>query len=543
MVSSRSIFAAFFLSPLVFGRVVQLPSLVVPNGYQHNLGDVKKLFVTSYQSYHDHAFKHDDLLPLTNSSSDGRNGWGATIVDGMDTMFIMGLDDYFNEAITFASAIDFSKSQTSDTVSVFETTIRYLGGLLSAYEISGQKFPTLCDKAKEVADKMTAAWVGNNSVPFGQVDFSTNTPTVATSNIAEAGTLTLEWAVLSKYVGDDKYRLLAEKSVRHIAQGVSLPAQGINPTGGTPVGGYVTWGGGSDSYFEYLIKYARLNNTADNLFADTWRTAVDSSITTLLKTSTSASGIHTYLADYDDSKQIRHVGSHLACFSGGNWLLGGLLLNNDTVVKVGLEIIDGCWNTYASTATGIGPEVFAFTSPDGSYTGDSSPTADQLTFNSEHGFYITVSDYILRPEVLESNFYAWRATGDTKYLDRAASAIESFNQYLSVNGAFAGLDDVNSKNSTRINTMESFWFAEVLKYLYLTFDDPSRFSLDNYVFNTEAHPFKVPPAKDQYGSVPTPIPVQPVKPFVVNAGSLPIVSAIPQLVGQGLQTLNDILHL
>lgn len=119
-----------------------------------------------------------------------------------------------------------------------------------------------------------------------------------------------------------------------------------------------------------------------------------------------------------------------------------------------------------SCRTGIGPEVFAFTSPDGTYTGASSvPTADQLAFNSEHGFYITASDYILRPEVLESNFYAWRATGDTKYLDRAASAIQSFNQYLTVNGAYAGIDDVNSKNSTRIDDMESFWFAEVLKYL------------------------------------------------------------------------------
>jgi mannosyl-oligosaccharide alpha-1,2-mannosidase len=117
------------------------------------------------------------------------------------------------------------------------------------------------------------------------------------------------------------------------------------------------------------------------------------------------------------------------------------------------------------TSTGIGPEVFAFTSSDGLYTGGSAPTADQLTFNSLHGFYITASDYILRPEVLESNFYAWRVTGNPKYLDRAVSAVKSFNQYLSVNGAFAGLDDVNSKTSTRINTMESFWFGEVLKYL------------------------------------------------------------------------------
>jgi mannosyl-oligosaccharide alpha-1,2-mannosidase len=163
--------------------------------------------------------------------------------------------------------------------------------------------------------------------------------------------------------------------------------------------------------------------------------------------------------------------------------IGGRLLNNDTIVQVGLDLVDACWNTYASTAyvpfyrsavhmtnsiscrTGIGPEVFAFTSSDGSYTGDTAPSAAQLQFNAENGFYITASDYILRPEVLESNFYAWRVTGNTKYLDRAVNAVKSFNQYLSTNGAFAGLDDVNSKTSTRIDTMESFWFGEVLKYL------------------------------------------------------------------------------
>lgn len=49
---------------------------------------------------------------------------------------------------------------------------------------------------------------------------------------------------------------------------------------------YQTWGGGSDSYFEYLIKYPRLKSSADPLYADAWRTAVDSSIRTLLKAST-----------------------------------------------------------------------------------------------------------------------------------------------------------------------------------------------------------------------------------------------------------------
>lgn len=115
--------------------------------------------------------------------------------------------------------------------------------------------------------------------------------------------------------------------------------------------------------------------------------------------------------------------------------------------------------------TGIGPEAFAFISSDGNFTGGSLPTASQLAFYEKHGYYITSQPYILRPEVLESNFYAYRATGDPKYLDRAASAVESFNKFLSVPNGFAGLNDVNNAMSTKIDDMESFWFAEVLKYL------------------------------------------------------------------------------
>ena len=65
---------------------------------------------------------------------------------------------------------------------------------------------------------------------------------------------------------------------------------------------------------------------------------------------TSTTGNFVYLADFDDNRQIRHIGSHLACFHGGNWLLGGKLLNNQTIVDIALELVDACWNTYASTA-------------------------------------------------------------------------------------------------------------------------------------------------------------------------------------------------
>lgn len=509
---------------------VQKAGLKLPEDASIHRDAVKEIFQESYAAYKKFAFGHDDLSPVSESFSDGRNGWGASIVDAMSTMKIMGLNDLFSEAVNFSHHIDFSQSQTSDTVSVFESTIRYVGGLLSAYELGGKKDAVLVAKAKQLADKLSKGWIlQNQTIPFGFIDFSDDEPVISTSNIAEAGTLTLEWETLSKYTGNQTYAQLTEGAVRHIANLPAplpgLAAQGIDPTTGGFVGGYVTWGGGSDSYFEYLIKHARLSNTDDPLFVETWSTAVDSSIQHLLRTSTV--GNHVYLADFDDSRTIRHVGSHLACFYGGNWLFGGKLLNNQTIVDIALQLVDACWNTYASTATGIGPETFAFISNDGNFTGGSTISADQLSFYQQHGFYITGSDYIQRPEVLESNFYAWRATGDTKYLDRAASAIKSFNTFLPTTVAFAGINDVNNKNSSKIDDMESFWFAEVLKYLYLTFDDPNHISLDTYVFNTEAHPFEAPKAKDVYGNGELKTSTEP---FVLTQGPpLPQISPNPNL--------------
>ena len=71
--------------------------------------------------------------------------------------------------------------------------------------------------------------------------------------------------------------------------------------------------------------------------------------------------------------------------------------------------------------------------------------------------------------MLESNFYAWRATGDIKYYERALSAAQSMNKFLKVNNAFAGIDDVRVTNSPFIDDTESFFYAEVLKYLLVAF--------------------------------------------------------------------------
>jgi mannosyl-oligosaccharide alpha-1,2-mannosidase len=58
-----------------------------------------------------------------------RNGWGASAVDAFSTACVMQIPDIVNTILEFIPTIDFD--QTSDQVSLFETTIRYIGGLVS----------------------------------------------------------------------------------------------------------------------------------------------------------------------------------------------------------------------------------------------------------------------------------------------------------------------------------------------------------------------------------------------------------------------------
>ncbi|KDN45181.1 hypothetical protein RSAG8_05096, partial [Rhizoctonia solani AG-8 WAC10335] len=483
---------------------IQKPDLELPSEAAAKRQDAIDLFTGAYADYKKYAWGHDSLAPLSKTFIDDRNGWGATIVDAMSTMKMMGLEDLFTEAVNFSSKIDFNRSKTSDKVSLFETTIRYLGGLISAYELGGKKNQALIDRAREVGNKLSNGWQGTNDFPYNNLDFTTDIPAIESSGIAVAGTLVLEWAKLSDYTGNITYRQLAEKSMRRIGARPSplpgLPAQGINPSTGEPEGDYITWGGGSDSYFEYLIKYGRLSNNASPEWTSRWLTAVDSSIRYLAQTAVNTSVPDLlYLGDYTN-KRVRHISSHLACFHGGNWIMGGRLTGNDTIVQYGLRLTDACWNSYEKTGTGIGPEVFAYVGPDGSSTGGNAPSPRDLEFYQKNGFYVYngYAYYDLRPEVLESNFYAWRATGDIKYFNRAVAGLESIKKYCRPGVGVAGIGDVRSTNSGYIDHTESFFFAEVIKYIYLTFDEPNKFSLDQYVFNTEAHPFETPAPLESY---------------------------------------------
>jgi mannosyl-oligosaccharide alpha-1,2-mannosidase len=160
----------------------------------------------------------------------------------------------------------------------------------------------------------------------------------------------------------------------------------------------------------------------------------------------------------------------VACFNGGNFILGGLVLKEQKYIDFGIALVTGCEDTYANTLTGIGPEVFRWVTNTtaANDTTNPGPSSDEEAFYKKAGFYITDGAYILRPEVIESFYYAYRATGNQTYRDWAWNGFVAVNATCRVGSGFAELQNVNAANGGGFNDFQdSFLFAEVLKYSYL----------------------------------------------------------------------------
>lgn len=196
----------------------------------------------------------------------------------------------------------------------------------------------------------------------------------------------------------------------------------------------------------------------------------------------------------------------MACFSGGNFILGGLVLKEQRFIDFGLDLAEGCRQTYAHTDTGIGPELFQWqdnNTPEDAINNEGPPD-DQAEFYEETGFWITNPKYMLRPEVIESYYYSYRATGDPMYREWVWEAFVHINATCSVGSGISAIEDVNPEDGEIKYTdfQESFFFAEVMKYVYLTLSDDSDVQVKQdgknlFVLNTEAHPIQVydgPPA-------------------------------------------------
>ena len=170
---------------------------------------IKRAMTRSWDAYATLAMGHDEVRPVSGRHHDPFCGWGATLVDSLDTLQIMGLDAEYREALARLERIDFAHTR-SRSIPLFETVIRYLGGLLGAYDISGGKDTILLDKAKDLGDMLMGAFDTHNRMPLLRYDWRPQAQRYGlraseNSCLAELGTLSLEFTRLAQLTGNHSY--------------------------------------------------------------------------------------------------------------------------------------------------------------------------------------------------------------------------------------------------------------------------------------------------------------------------------------------------
>ncbi|KOS22701.1 putative mannosyl-oligosaccharide alpha-1 [Escovopsis weberi] len=422
-----------------------------------------------------------------------------------------------NTILKFVPSINFNTTAVANQgVSVFETTIRYLGGLIASYDLLTGPFATLgvdpdlvhnlLTQAESLAESLKVAFDTPSGVPEGTVYLNPTKHNGGSglNNIAEIGTLVLEWTRLSDLTGNQEYAQLAQKGESYLIKptGVleafpGLIGTWVSTRNGSFLDNSGSWNGGDDSFYEYLIKMYLYNPEVFATYKDRWVLAADSTMAHLASHPTTRQDL-TFLAQFS-GQQISPNSGHLASFAGGNFILGGALLGVQEYIDFGLTLSESYFETYIQTASGIGPEGFRWADdalPDSA--NNTLPTPENVAFYEQAGFWSTSAAYILRPETMESLWYSWRVTGDRKYREMAWEGFLAINRTTRTGSGYSSIFDVTQADGGGFyDSMESFWFAETLKYMYLIFgeqDSPVQFqggAPNSFVFNTEAQPMRV----------------------------------------------------
>ncbi|KAJ1726901.1 hypothetical protein LPJ61_004886, partial [Coemansia biformis] len=250
------------------------------------------------------------------------------------------------------------------------------------------------------------------------------------------------------------------------------------------ISGKPNLGGGSDSFYEYLIKTWALSGFKLQRNLDMWLESLCGIKKYLLSRGSDG---RLYMGIGDD-EGLDSISDTFTCFFPGTLALGARLLNDTETLGVAHELLLSSYNTFARMPTHIGPENFGFL-PRGD--DDSDLLAPQRAELEKYGFYVDHPYYLMRPEAIESLFYFYRITGDEVYADWIWEIWKGIKTHCVVDGGFAGLRDVRlGRKGGLLGKQESFVFSETLKYIYLAFATPDVISLDDYVFSTEGHPFK-----------------------------------------------------
>ncbi|KAL4722189.1 hypothetical protein ACLX1H_010965 [Fusarium chlamydosporum] len=427
---------------------------------------VRDEFIRSYKSYKQYAWMRDELAPISAQGKDTFGGWAATLVDSLDTLWIMDLKEDFSEAAQAAATLDWGQTHEG-AVNLFETTIRHLGGLLSAYELSGEK--VLLQKAVELGEMLYVAFDTPNRMPGFWLNFedARNGKQVAGVHdpSASPSSLVMEFTKLSMLTGDPKFYDATDRVTQFLVKiqnstllpgmwPLSLDFQNEQANDNT-----FSLGALADSLYEYLPKMHALLGGVDENYPTMYRTAMDIVVTNLL--------YRPMLPGKDDvlfSGDVRVTNKielstesqHLTCFTGGMFALGGKLLNIEEHVKIGERLARGCGWAYKSFPTGMMPEIFNLLA---------CPTLEPCEYDKERwnppregtppGFrHARDPRYLLRPEAIESVFIMYRITADPIWQDMAWDMFQAIVRFTATPYGNAAIEDVIDVKTKQTDSME-----------------------------------------------------------------------------------------
>lgn len=461
---------------------------------------IRQMIFHAWKTYSNLAFGFNEYKPVSEKAS-GRSdlfgnarGLGVFLIDSLDTLILAGFDDEKQRIINWIRD-NFKPSQLDDFVSVFEVNIRVLGGLLGAFTLANDPSDkqVLLKAAIDLGNALLPAFDKTRAfLPQSMVNLKTGAvkshkwlPSCIV--LAEAGSLQLEMEYLSLISGDDKYSMAVRTGVTPVLS--RFDGHNFIPNMPTRIGHCpkeISIGANGDSFYEYLLKTEILllnkikTSSNENPFPgfefgqfQAFRYSLNLIEGLSLVDEKENS---TYFAHITNGQRRNSIG-HLFCFTGGMYALAKIhgisedpndLARYDRLARA---LTFTCRRSYL-LGNGIGPEQFVVNS-------------EHDKIESSHPSY-----YILRPEYVESLFYLYRMTGDSIYRDWGWQVVEALEKRCKVNGGYTTLSDVYTPDS-QDDDQPTYFLAETLKYLYLLFSDNDILDLKSYVFNTEAHPFKI----------------------------------------------------
>uniref|UniRef100_A0A8C6NY94 alpha-1,2-Mannosidase n=1 Tax=Nothobranchius furzeri TaxID=105023 RepID=A0A8C6NY94_NOTFU len=436
------------------------------------------MFDHAYQNYMDHAYPADELMPLTcrgrvrglepsrGDVDDALGKFSLTLIDTLDTLVLLNKTTEFEAAVR--RVLSDVRLDNDIVVSVFETNIRVLGGLLGGHSMAvmlkeGRQHmqwyqDELLNMAKDLGLRLLPAFNTSSGLPYPRVNLKhgvrgpeTRTGTETDTCTACAGTMILEFAALSRFTGDPVFEEHARRALDFLwekrQRNSNLVGTTINIHSGEWVRRDSGVGAGIDSYYEYLLKaYVLLG---DDEF--------------LQRFNTHYASIMKYISQ---PPLLLDVHIHKPLLPARTWM--------DSLLAFfpGLQVLKGDIRPAIETHEMLYQVTKKHNFLPEAFTTD---------------FRVHWAQHPLRPEFAESTYFLYKATGDPYYLEAGRTILDNLNRFARVPCGFAAMKDV--RTGSHEDRMDSFFLAEMFKYLFLLFaeTDDLPFDVEDYVFTTEAH--------------------------------------------------------